>query len=220
MKTLKNLFITVLVVVIIILIGFSFFADHKWFVNWTAVGAVATLILAGGIGVAIWQIRETRKSTSAQIAIGLSQKVRDEEVLKILQKIYELEPECIKSLPHDVENKDQQLENDITQVLDNLDLLGALVAQGIIAEDVAIVVYGGPTALKCWYKLNKYIKDFLRQKRHSSSCRYLEDFAARTLANSEKKGVKIYFYRKKPEDAIDLIEYFHKNPQLCPIRYK
>ena len=180
--------------------------DWTW--GWTAVGAIATVILAAGIGVAIWQIIEAKRNTSAQVAIGLSKRLREEEVLDILQKIYELESETIERLPNSTTEDDKKLEREITRVLDNIDLLGALVAQGIIDEDVAIVVYGGPTALKCWHKLNGYIKELRSTKAHSLACKYLEDFAARTWKRSYDNGNKIFFYRVKGEPSTDLIKHF------------
>lgn len=190
-----------------------------WSTGWEAIGALSTWLLAGGIGAAFRQIQESRKSTNAQIAIGLSQKLRDEEAVELLQKIYELEPERITSLPNSNKKEDQELENKIIQVVDNLELLGALVAQGIVNEDMAIIVYGGPTSLKCWYKLNEYITR-LRSTRHSLCSKYLEDFAARTWERSHHEHQKIYFYRAKGEEIIDLIEFFDKQPGLRPKRYK
>ena len=71
--------------------------DWTW--GWTAVYAIATCVLAGGIGVAIWQIIETRRSTNkqlnaarestnAQIAVELFKELRSTDALKKLRSIY------------------------------------------------------------------------------------------------------------------------------------
>ena len=142
-------------------------------VNWTVLSGFATWVLAGGIGVAIWQIREARKSTNAQIAIGLFQELRSNETLKTLRYIYGLEPENIKNLSQDDKNK-------ITYVLERLGMLGALIANGIIDEKLATEIYGGATALKCWYQLKDYIRG-VENRQGLQWGMHVEDFAARAL---------------------------------------
>jgi len=62
--------------------------DWTW--GWSAVEAIASSILALGIIVVIKQVREAKKSTQAQIAMGLYTELRSEEAVKKLRSIYKL----------------------------------------------------------------------------------------------------------------------------------
>jgi len=159
--------------------------DWTW--GWTAIGAIATCILAGSIFVAIWQIIVTRentnkqleaarKSTSAQVAVQLFQILREEEAVETIEKIYELGPNYSAGF---IKN-DAELKKKIEHVIDNLELLGALVAQRIIDKQLAIEAYSGSTALRCWYVLREYIIEERNRRRGGLYCKYLEDFARRT----------------------------------------
>jgi hypothetical protein len=111
-------------------------------IDWMAITGLATWVLAGGVGVAIWQISETRKSTNAQIAMDLFKELRDDKTVGKLQAIYE----------------GFLTESSIIYVLDRFEILGILVDKEIVDEDLAIHAYGGAAALRCWYKLHNYIR--------------------------------------------------------------
>ena len=125
--------------------------DWTW--GWSAVQAIATCVLAAGIGVAIWQIiitrENTRKSTSAQLAVELLRELRSEEVKDHLRYIYNLSPKDMQYL----RNRDKNL---IESVFDKFHLLGDLVERGIIEKRFATEL--GPAALRCWYQLFDYLK--------------------------------------------------------------
>ncbi len=138
--------------------------DWTW--GWTAVGAIATCVLAGGIFLAILQIRQMQRSTHAQLAVSLFGELRDENILNTVREIYRLKPNDIRSLLTSTEEKDIKLAHSIEGVLDKFELLGALVAQRIIDKRLAIEAYGGPPVLKCWYQLGEnYIKKSAKKAR-------------------------------------------------------
>ena len=173
--------------------------------NWNMIAAIATWVLAGGIFFVFWQIMEARRSTHAQVAVDLFQELRSDRTLEILRFIYSLKAD------EDVQKLPSIDKHSIDHVLDRLEMLGALVAQGIVNDRLAIEAYGGPPVLKCWYKLRGYIKS-VRDDR-GLFCKYVEDFARRTVAYQIKHAPKdewIHFLKeipvKRDEDKINLIE--------------
>lgn len=201
-RWLKNNWIIVLTVLWFIA-GFALLFTYS--VNWQVLTGFATWILAGGIFLAFWQIREARKSTNAQVAIDLFRELRSDRTLEILRFIYSLKAE------EDVQKLPSTDKHGIDHVLDRLEMLGVLVAQGIVNDRLAIEAYGGPPVLKCWYKLRGYINS-VRNGR-GLFCKYVEDFARRTVNYQIKHAPKsewIHFLKeipvKRDEDKINLIE--------------
>jgi hypothetical protein len=132
-----------------------------YFVNWICaeqLAAFATCILAGGVVVAFWQISQAKKSTNAQIAVGLFEKFRDEKMLKIIREtIYSNDRETLGGFATGAIKREK-----IGHVLDWLDILGILVRKGIVDKDLAIMGFAGATAVRCWYKLALFIKEMQR----------------------------------------------------------
>ena len=125
--------------------------DWTW--GWTALGTIATCILAASVFFAIWQIRQAKLSTNAQIAVELFRELRSEKILENLRFIYSLKPK------EDVENLPDFERYNIGYVLDRFEILGALVAKKIINKKLAIETYVGQPALRCWYQLcQHYVK--------------------------------------------------------------
>ena len=104
-------------------------------ISWTAVGAIATCILSGGIGFAILQIMEARRSTNAQIAVSLFKELRGPEIIDKLRSIYLRKPEDFKDLTN---SEGELIEKDIDYVIHRFEMLGALVVNGIIDRRLAI----------------------------------------------------------------------------------
>ncbi len=192
--------------------------------NRTMLAAISTWVLIGGIGVAIWQIIETRRSTNEQLetarrntdtqfAVGLFQEFRNKETLKILRYIYELPPKedgkCLSKVH----------KNEIDYVLDKLGRLGVLVANGIIDEELAIEAFGGVTSLKCWYKLKNYIEK-VRERQGLHWGIYVEYFASRTLDHWKNKKDWVLYYRNEGDKSIDLVRKFDDDKNLCPRRFE
>ena len=175
--------------------------------NWVALGSIATCVLAGGIVFAVWQIREARRSTNAQVAVGLFEDLRNAETVKKLRSIYNLESDDFKCLPSDK-------KEEIDYVLDRFDMLGALTHNKIIDKKLAVETYAGPPALRCWYKLCHYVRK--EQERRGYYVENYESFVRICLDYFEKANVRVMFYKKGEEDeGIDLITELEKD-QLSP----
>ncbi len=220
------LFIVILLAIAVFFVITDFF--WNWW-DWTEIMAIATWILAAGVGVAIWQAAHSksqadkqaevsRNSMKAQIAVELFDMLRHTNILDTFRKIYNLEPAQVRRLLEHPNKADVVLRQQIGGVLDKFELLGALVHQGIIDEHIAIEVYGGPSVLKCWYQLGAdYIKR-VREKR-GLFCKYVEDLASRTFNYQRKSASKeewICFSRGAAGKTINLIQYYIDHPDLQP----
>jgi hypothetical protein len=128
-----------------------------WTLTWVTVQAIATCVLAVGIGIAVWQVRETRKSTAAQFAIDLSRKLH-EIGRKTFLLVY-----CV--LCEDDVLKDKRNGREISEssritignIIDHFELLGTLVAHGIIDKKIAINLFKGPV-IRYWSRLEPLVK--------------------------------------------------------------
>jgi len=184
-----------------------------WTLTWLTVQAIASCLLLGGVLFAFFRVRQAQKSTDAQLAIELFHEVRKEEFKETLRYIYNLKPGWHKKI------KRYDLYR-IKSLLDKLELLGILVKKGIVDKVLAIEGYGGGAVLKCWYQMGEYIIE--RRKLQGIYCKYVEDFAARTYyyqrRHSSEDGKKdwIKFRRGVRGRWKNLIDYYDKNPQLCP----
>jgi hypothetical protein len=220
------LFIVVLLAIAVFFVVTDLF--WNWW-DWTEIMAIATWILAAGVGVAIWQAAHTksqaekqsevsRNSMKAQIAVELFEMLRHANILDTFRKIYDLEPADVRRVAAGRSKTDVVLRQEIGGVLDKIELLGALVHQGIIDEHLAIEVYGGHSVLKCWYQLGEdYIKKV--RARRGLFCKYVEDLAARTFnyqRNSASKEEWICFSRGKSDKLVNLIQYYIDHPDLQP----
>ncbi|GAG58533.1 unnamed protein product [marine sediment metagenome] len=94
--------------------------------------------MAGSVWFAFWGIIEARRSTNAEVAVELFKELRDKDVLDTLREIYKLKPDDITRMLSSNEEDDVKLRHGIESVLDKFELLGALVARGIIDERLAI----------------------------------------------------------------------------------
>ena len=191
----------------------------EWTWGWTAIGAIATCILAAGIGVAIWQIIETRRSaakqlnaarlsTNAHVAIEISRELRSEENFNSLREIYSYRPEHLKEV------LDHARINKIESVINRLSVLAAFVAKGLIDEAIAIETIGGVTALRCWYQLHNYVRE-TRWNRGSHFGEYYEDFVRRSLNHFKGENRQVWFSREGETDKIDLVAKLYEG-ELYP----
>ena len=187
--------------------------DWTW--GWTAVGAIATCVLAAGIVFAIWQIIETRRSTAKQlntarlstnahVAIEISQELRSEENLNSLREIYSYQPEHLKGVLI------QARINKIESVINRLSMLASFVAKDLIDEAIAIETIGGVTALRCWYQLHNYVRE-TRRNRGSHFGEYYEDFVRRSLSYFKDANRQVWFSREGETEKVDLVAELQKD---------
>jgi ribosomal protein S6 len=138
-----------------------------WAFGWTAIGIFVFVV---GIGIAIWQIIEARRGRNAQLVAQLYQSLRTEKSKRILRKIYYADPSKVKATVR---------KEEIERVLDDISLIGLLVHRHIFDNTLAIRVFM-PWGIRCWYKLNEYIKK-IREERGQYYAKNLEDFAKRCV---------------------------------------
>ena len=159
--------------------------------NWVALGAIATCVLAAGVFFAIWQIWETRRSNNAQVAVGLFKQLRDAEAVGRLRSIYALKSDDFRRLS-------SQERNDIDYVLGRFEMLGALTLNKIIDKKLAIETYGGAPALKCWYKLYNYIREV--QDMRGYCFENYELFVGLCLEYFKEHNIRVKFYKEGEEN--------------------
>jgi hypothetical protein len=182
------------------------------FKNWTELAAISTWILAGGIFFAaaqVYQARkstdEARKSTNAQIAMELFRELRAEKAIKKMRSIYEIE--------NNFKYLSQTKKNDVDYILDRLDTLGNLVKMKIIDEKLAIETYGGPPALRFWYKLKNYIRK--KQNERGYYGENFEGFVRASLEYFNENYIIVNYYKTGEEDKpINLIIELNKAENL------
>jgi hypothetical protein len=179
-------------------------AYYVYYKDWAALEAIFTWMLAGGLFFAILQVYQAGKNTNAQLTVELFRELRSEEAKNALRFIYKLSAEDVQHLRGEDSYK-------IESVLDKFQLLGALVNQGIIDKRLAIQI--GPAALRCWYKLVKYIREE-RRKRGFLFEDY-EGFAECSLNYSRDMGIKVLFQREGGTDNIDLVTEL-QNKEIRP----
>jgi len=141
-----------------------------WMIVWTAVGAIATAILVLGLIVAFFQLREVRKGRNSQLAARLYESFRTEELKNILYQVYQVDP----SNPEATLNKE-----DIERILDNISMIGILVASGTFDKTLAIRIFV-PWPIRCWSRLRGYVEQ-KRNERGRYYAKYAEDFTKRCI---------------------------------------
>ncbi len=202
------------------LVGATVYAIIKWGSQywwdprvWQVVAAIGTWLLAGGVVFAIRQVQQAKKSTNAQLAVALFDKLREERTKDTLRKIYQLSREQIKDLL-DSNEDNKNLRNEIDGLLDKFELLGSLVEQGIIDNRLAMEAFAGPAALRCWYQLVQYIKK--EQTKRGFFLENYEDFTRCALDYFKKRQIKVKFSEEgEKENGKDLVVELQKE-ELCP----
>ena len=172
-------------------------------IDWQMVAAIATCVLAGSLFAAIWQIKVTRKSTNAQLAVNLFRELRSEETKNTLRFIYQLRAEDIQHLCRtDIHN--------IDSILDKFEMLGGLVNRDVIDKPLAIETYAGASALRCWYQLCQlYIRK--EQEKRGYYCENYENFARLSLDYFKKAVVRVKFHLEGEEDKELVFEELQKD---------
>jgi len=185
--------------------------------NWQVLSGFATWVLAGGVFLAFSQIREAKRSTNAQLAVEFFQRLKCEK--DTLRRIYKLGPEDIKRISKNSNwGVDNLNKNKIDSVLDMFNMIGGLRKQGILDKSLAIGIIAGAPALRCWYKLNGYIKE--ERSKRGYVLEYYEDFTRECLDYFDKEQVKIKLYKEGPrEKPKDLMCYFAKLKKEGDKRY-
>jgi hypothetical protein len=166
--------------------------DWTW--GWTALYAIATCVLAAGVGVAIWQLivtrknekeqlEATRKSINAQTALEVFRELRNPETVETLREIYELTQDDLQDMPIEKSKR-------IDHLIDKYAALEVWVDKGIIDKEIAIEV--GPPALRCWYRLRSYIENTRNQRGYYGD--NFEALARLALDHFHKNKMRVKFW--------------------------
>jgi len=199
LKKYSKIMLTFILIIWFIVFGFLVIVSLRHWgasIDWMAVTGLATWVLAGGVGAAIWQISEARKSTNAQIAVDLFNELRNEDAIETLRYIYNLPSEDKLGCLLD------SSKHRIDYLLDRFNLLGNLVKQGIVDEKLAIESYVGFPAVRVWYQLYDYIK-----KEDDDRGWYMgnfEPFARKCLDYFENNSITVNLTKGDPKKTIDV----------------
>ncbi len=217
---------TIVLIIAWIIVGFVLILIYLGIygnVTWEVLTGFATWVLAAGVGFAIYQVRQARRSTNAQLAVELFRELRSEESKETLSLIYRLTPEDISYLyetPISMHQQYQDWKNRINSLLDKYVMLSNLVNNNIIEKSLAIETFGGLPALKCWYKLVDYIRKETCKRGY-----FLDNYEAFTRLCQDyfhDRHIEVNFYEERIDGTIKskipLITLFKLNPSLCPRR--
>ncbi len=186
-----------------------------WLLFWTAVYAIATVVLVLGVIFTFFQLREVRKGRNSQLAAQLYQSFRTKEVKETLSKVYH----AASSNPEAHLTKEE-----MESILDNVSLVGLLVAQGILDKTLAIRVFGH-WSIRCWSRLSSYVER-IRRERGGYYSRYLEDFAKRSIKyyiehDPKDQWIYLTIEGKNKENLVeDLKEKLLSKRELCIANFK
>jgi hypothetical protein len=209
--------------------------SEGWAWGWTAIEAIATLVLVAGVAFAALQVKQARLSTNAQIAVELFRELRSEESKDTLRLIYGIRAyneQADEGLPEkillpkevDVEKLPRNDLYRIEELLNKYNMLGGLVNRGIIDSSLAIEIFAGPPALRCWFQLGNYVRK--KQEKRGFFCENFEDFTKSSL--DYFRNVNRYINLLKDEDnkedkVIELVGFFlnkknkdEMNNTFCP----
>jgi len=147
--------------------------------DWIALGAIATCVVAAGIVFAIWQVWETRRGRNAQLAASLFQELRSSASKETLRLIYgAIYEDGMLKHKESSQPLTEVEESKVGDMLDKIELLGVSVAHGILDKDLATDLFRGHP-VRCWYILSDYIEDRAKERGYFGG--YVKDFAKRSI---------------------------------------
>jgi hypothetical protein len=187
-------------------------AGSNWQFLTLIVTSVTAFVLLVTVIVAWSHVRATRKSTDAQLAVGLYKTFYGAETRKIVRSIYELDHEKIMKLL-------RSEKDEIEMVLNFLDMIGHLLKQGGTDKYLAVGALGGAPALRCWHKLGQCIKEEREERRGGYYCIGLEYFAKFVIkyqiTNTPiNQWIKFYPGPLGEKETVNLIVEELKQPHL------
>jgi len=121
--------------------------DWTW--GWTAVGAIATCVLAGGVFLAVRQQWESRRRARIEYTEKRMETLNTQDVKEGLRIAYWKKPSKLNDLQKEEQDK-------LVNVLELMQALGLLVKVGLADKKLAIVAHRGKF-IRCWYVLRQCI---------------------------------------------------------------
>lgn len=171
---------------------------------WQAATAVAVIIFTIGFFFAVSKYLQFRRRDDAKLAIDLFRDFRSDEFKAVIRSIYAVKTDGWNNLA------DYQRVR-IDHLVDWFNLLGAVTRNREINENLAIETLGGPTAIRCWYRLLPYLKQ--ETARRGFFCDHFEDFTRRSLAHFKVRNIPIWF--SWGEERVELVAHL-QNPDIKP----
>mgnify|MGYP005854391825 CR=1 FL=1 len=171
---------------------------------WQAVAAIAVVILAIGFFYAITKYLQFRRRDDAKLALDFFRDFRSDDFKAVIRSIYGVKPDGWNTLA------DYQRVR-IDHLVDWFNLLGAVTRNREINENLAIETLGGPTAIRCWYRLRPYLRQ--ETERRGFFCDDFEDFSRRSLTHFRRRGIPIWF--NWADERVELVEHLQQ-PELKP----
>ena len=171
---------------------------------WQALTAIAVIILAIGFFFAINKYLQFRRRDDAKLAIDFFRDLRSDDFKAVIRSIYSVRPEQWSTLA------DYQRVR-IDHLVDWFNLLGAVTRNREINENLAIETLGGPTTIRCWYRLLPYLRQ--ESERRGFFCDDFEDFTRRSLTHFKRRGIPIWF--RWGEERVELIDRLQQ-PEIKP----
>lgn len=126
-------------------------------IDWTAVGALATIAMALVVLVAailaLKQLREMSKARSLSVITGMFDRLSTQQARKDRWFIYDELPEC-----SDAAIEDPKIGDRAYRVCGMLDNLAYLVSKELVPPQEVFGLYGD-LFIRCWRKLQPYVDD-------------------------------------------------------------
>jgi hypothetical protein len=139
---------------------------------WAGIGAAAgAVVLFFAALVALGQLREIKRTRRAQLPLPVFQELRARDCHQALSYIY-------RNVDRSNPIVDGYTRRQIGLIVDRLELVGILVAKGMIEEDFAMKVTRS-SALRFWYVIGKYLKQLPKERGHYAI--FVEDYVRRCL---------------------------------------
>ncbi|MDV2989110.1 MAG: hypothetical protein P3T54_03010 [Dehalogenimonas sp.] len=171
---------------------------------WQALSAISVIILAIGFFFAINKYLQFRRRDDAKLALDFFRDFRSDDFKAVIRSIYGVKHDAWNTLA------DYQRVR-IDHLVDWFNLLGAVTRNREINENLAIETLGGPTAIRCWYRLLPYLRQ--ETERRGFFCDDFEDFTRRSLSHFKHRGIPIWF--SWGEEKVELVEHLQQ-PELKP----
>jgi hypothetical protein len=224
LKYMFGVFVSVIILALLLAIVSFFYKDV--IIEWLAeigfeklVGLVSgswwnglgTFVVGFGLIITILltreQISEVRNSTNSQITLSITQELRSEENVKIIEQIYKFSPSDIKTLT-------SEQQRSVELVINRLSVLGLLIIQNILDKDMAIRNIAGTTSLRLWYRLYPFIRTLRSERGYYAND--FEYFTRCSLDYFRKNKMRVYFQGGEDAQMIDIVEYLWNDPAIRP----
>ena len=146
--------------------------------------AIQTVLIAAGLVYGFRQVQEARRARESAVILDVFQRLHSRDASRRRHRIYHELPDIGESLPPD-------LEDDLRQVINEFDLLGYLVVNGVLPQDAVLELYYA-TVIRVWRATSPYIQA-QRESRGTLYAQYFE-----RIVRSSRRNV----IRRRPSETV------------------